>query len=126
MSDASDNVSDEPILDRAAIDRLQEWGGTVLVGKMIQLFLDNTGDKMARIQSGISDREFEDSVQGAHSLKSSAGNLGAQRLSRLAARIEASSGTGDAEALAKLLPKILVAYDLTCAELASIAEGLQE
>ena len=126
MSEAGHDVSEDPILDQDAIDRMKEWGGSVLVDKMIRLFLDNTGDKMTRIQSGISDRRFEDSLQGAHSLKSSAGNLGAQRLSRLAARIEASSDTGDVEALVTLLPKILIAYDLTCAELETIAEGLQE
>ena len=126
MDAATTSVTEQPILDPGAIERLQEWGGPPLVQKMIRLFLDNTGEKMAHIQAGIADRSFDKAVRGAHSLKSSAGNLGAQRLSRLAAMIESSSESGDIEVLMSLLPKIVVAYELTCAELETVAGRLAE
>jgi HPt (histidine-containing phosphotransfer) domain-containing protein len=86
-----------PILDPRVLDRLREWGGPELLGRMIELFLELGPDRLASLRAGLEEGDF-DAVGGvAHSLKSSAGNLGAERLRVASARLEEVANTGDRE-----------------------------
>ncbi len=90
MSDVS------PPMDPAAVVRLQRLGGDKLVRQMIRLYLENAGERMGQIDAGIpDDGDLDETRRGAHSLKSSAANVGALRVSALAAELEAVSLDGD-------------------------------
>lgn len=74
--------------DETAFGRLRKLGGDDFLAKMIDLFLENTPQRMETIRAGEKDGNLEQIRQAAHSLKSSAGNLGARRLQELSERVE--------------------------------------
>ena len=76
------------VIDPQAQARLQEWGGPELLVQMIRLFLENAPERLEQVRKGIADGSLKDAERGVHSLKSSAANVGAARVSRLAAAME--------------------------------------
>jgi len=86
-----------PILDPNVLDRLREWGGPELLGRMIELFLELGPDRLGSLRTGLAEGDFEAVGRVAHSLKSSAGNLGAERLRAASAGLEELTSEGDRE-----------------------------
>ncbi|TVP73838.1 MAG: Hpt domain-containing protein [Gemmatimonadales bacterium] len=82
------------LLDPAAFVRLREWGGDELLQKMIELFLKNAPQRMEEVRQGMASGDVDAVERGSHSLKSSAGNLGAEALRLGAARVEALAEDG--------------------------------
>lgn len=76
------------MLDPAALERLKDWGGPALAGKMVRLFLDTSPDRVAQVKAAFDGGAVKDAERGAHSLKSSAANLGATRLQEVSATME--------------------------------------
>jgi len=94
------------LMDPEAFVRLREWGGDVLLGKMVALFRENGPQRMEEIERGLEEGNASRVEHGAHALKSSAGNLGAERLRRLCQLVEDAGEGGrvdDARALHPLL-----------------------
>ncbi len=79
------------VLDPAALDRLKEWGGDALLGRMVSLFLELGPERVATLTEALSAGDLEVLERTAHSLKSSSGNVGALRLSADAARLETAA-----------------------------------
>jgi HPt (histidine-containing phosphotransfer) domain-containing protein len=83
-------------LDFAVLDRLVEWGGEPLRDRIVDLFLEHAPARLSDLRKGLSGIEVEPEAselmelaeRSSHSLKSSAANLGAERVRRIAARIE--------------------------------------
>jgi len=69
------------------------------------------------VRKGIAYGSLKDAERGVHSLKSSAANVGAALVSRLAAAMEDLAAGGDGAALAQNLPNLE-------AEFAAAREGL--
>ena len=95
-------MTDQPSIDREALERLKEWGGDKLVGQMVRLFLENSVTRMDQIRDGAESGALSEAEKGAHSLKSSAANVGALTVSAVAARLEIATrerDRGDAQAL---------------------------
>ena len=65
-------------LNPAALERLRKWGGDKLAAQMVRLFLDNSGGRMDQIRGGVAAEDPDEAEKGAHSLKSSAANVGAE------------------------------------------------
>ena len=117
-------MSEPLVIDPAALTRLREWGGEKLLSQMIRLFLDNAPTRMEQIRSGArQDGDVGEAEQGAHSLKSSAANLGAEELRSLAAAMESRASDGDVEAVGGLLPLLEDAYTRAREALESIVGG---
>ncbi len=114
-------------IDRSALDRLTEWGGDKLLRQMLRLFLENAPERLQQIEQGLAPGgALEEAHRGAHSLKSSAGNVGAMSLSEKAAALEASTKQGDAEASQSLFAELKVLWNAVEAELSQVLEGLPE
>ncbi|MEX2467717.1 MAG: Hpt domain-containing protein [Gemmatimonadota bacterium] len=111
-------------IDPQALERLREWGGDKLVGQMIRLFISNAGQRMDQIRTGVSEDQIRDAEMGAHSLKSSAANLGAERVRELAATIELAASDGDMVPIRECLPELEVAFTAAVSELESIEQGM--
>jgi HPt (histidine-containing phosphotransfer) domain-containing protein len=95
-------MDDTPAVDPAALDRLHGLGGDKLVSQMVRLYLENASERLRQIDSGLApDGDVSEAASGAHSLKSSAANVGATRVSALSAAMEAVAARGDP---APLLP----------------------
>ena len=70
-------------INMAAIDSLRELderGSMELVTQLVSLFLKSADDKLARVTSAAAEGNAKVLLQAAHSLKSSAANLGAEAL----------------------------------------------
>jgi HPt (histidine-containing phosphotransfer) domain-containing protein len=119
-------MSDQPVVDTEALDRLREWGGDKLLNQMVRLFLENSSGRMDQIRAGVSGSDPAEAERGSHSLKSSAANVGLGDVRRFASEIEAAAQGGDIGAVAELLPGLEEAYAAACAALASIVEGAPE
>lgn len=118
-------MTDRPVVEPTALDRLKEWGGDELLTKLIDIFLTHTPERMRQIREGVESKDARTSEAGAHSLKSSAGNVGASRLQRMAERAEAEAEAGDLEGVRDLLPGLEEAYEEARTELRRIREGLE-
>lgn len=100
-------MSDGPlILDPTGIQRLRGWGGDELVGRMIELFFQNAPDRFREIGEGLEGAELGRVEGGAHSLKSSAANLGAEALRDVCQRLEIIAENGTVEEARSLRPEL--------------------
>ncbi|MEQ9397844.1 MAG: Hpt domain-containing protein [Longimicrobiales bacterium] len=118
-------MTESNALDPAALERLREWGGDKLVGQMIRLFLENSQERMTQIRAGV-DGDLDEAERGAHSLKSSAANVGAQSVRTIAAEMERVCGEQDAEAFLVLVPPLEEAYAAACAALQDVEKDTAE
>lgn len=114
------------VLDSEAIDRLRDWGGERLLGQMIRLFLENSADRMDQIRTGLNGADLVEAGRGAHSLKSSAANVGAQRVREIASEMERLCNDGRREEFLTLVPELERAYASASEALAAIERDLTE
>lgn len=119
-------MTDTQIIDPQALERLKEWGGDKLAGQMVRLFLKNSGARMDQIRKGADEGELEVAERGAHSLKSSAANIGAETLRTLATRVESASLERDLDTMREIMPELETAYAAVMDELANIEKGMQD
>lgn len=84
-----------PAVDEAALVRLKEWGGDGLVSQLIELFVTTLPERVALIRTAMTGGSLAEGARGAHSLRSTSKNLGAERLSELSAEVERALNQGD-------------------------------
>ncbi|MFO0863423.1 MAG: Hpt domain-containing protein [Gemmataceae bacterium] len=95
-----------PTVDLVALQRLQRIGGVKLVGEMIDLMLVEGPRRVQAASAGDQAGSAREVALAVHSLKSSAGNLGALALQDLAQQIEvlaAANRLSECEGLLKRL-----------------------
>ena len=119
-------MDEKSVIDAEALDRLKEWGGDKLLTQMVRLFLDNSAKRMDQIRTGVETSDGAESEKGSHSLKSSAANVGALEVRRIAAEIEAAAVKGDSDSVRDMLPGLEEAYAEARAALETIVEGNPE
>jgi len=117
-------MTDPEILNANSLDRLREWGGEKLLAQMIRLFLENAPTRMEQIRAGANGPDVGEAEKGAHSLKSSSANVGAERVKELCADMERAAATGDAPTVTSLLPSLEEAFSQAIAALESVERGL--
>jgi HPt (histidine-containing phosphotransfer) domain-containing protein len=98
------------VLDSASLDRLRKLGGDDLIARMIDLFLGYAEPKVALARESLAAGQLEEAGRAAHSLKSSAANLGAHELQDLAGRMELAAMNNDAASADALLPNLEIAF----------------
>lgn len=103
-------MAETEVIDPQALERLREWGGDKLAAQMVRLFLKNSGTRMDQIRQGIGAGDVDEAERGAHSLKSSAANIGAERLRTLATQVEAAALDQHLDRMSDILPEIEDAY----------------
>ncbi|MCI2262257.1 ATP-binding protein [Xanthomonas indica] len=100
-----------PVLDIAVLDELREVIGSASVAQIVELFLADAPLLIQRLEQAAATAESDALREAAHTLKSSAANLGALALSAAALRIESGVRTGT-------LDRPVVAVALVIAEFA--------
>jgi HPt (histidine-containing phosphotransfer) domain-containing protein len=103
-------MSEPSNLDPAALQRLQRFGDSAFVCKMINLFLDYAGQKIAEARAEHTAGNLAAVERAVHPIKSSAGNVGARRIQELALQIEEHAREGKAEAVADELSELEQAF----------------
>jgi len=99
-------MTTEPTLDPEALERLRTLGGPTLLAKMIDLFLENTPKRLAAAGAGESSGNWYEVERAAHSLKSSAANLGLTGLQSLAREVEEFAERRQADRVGPLLREL--------------------
>ena len=119
-------MNDSEIIDPQAQARLKEWGGAKLLTQMIRLFLENAPNRMDQVRKGLSENNVREAERGVHSLKSSAANVGAMRVSRLAAQMEDLAARGELASVAGHLRNLETEFAAAQQRLADILEASPE
>jgi two-component system, sensor histidine kinase and response regulator len=113
-----------PVLDETQMQKLREWGGEDLQRRIVGLFLAHAGERVRQIREGLSTQDGKLAETGAHTLKSSAGNVGARRLQQLASDAEAMAETGELGELQGLFPSLEREFRSACEALRAVMEDL--
>ncbi len=79
-------------LDEAHIAKLRALGGDAFVKNLWKMFVEQTTRRIAELREAMTAGDRDGVVRAAHSIKSSAGNIGAGRLRELAERVELGGG----------------------------------
>lgn len=119
-------MNDLPLVDPAQMERLKEWGGVGLQRKMIDLFLIHAQVRIDQIREGLSTGSPEKAETGAHTLKSSAGNVGVHRLQQLAQEAEDLAESGDMGKLEALFPSLEEEFRNACEALRQTLAEVEE
>ncbi len=88
----------EPALDAgvlAGLRELQDEGDPDILAELAGIFLEDTPGRLAGIRASLEADDAPGVERDAHTLKGSAGNMGATRMSRLAAALQDAGSSGD-------------------------------
>jgi two-component system sensor histidine kinase/response regulator len=96
-------------LEEAAIDRLRRLGGDEFAGNMINLFLEYSQTKLVDAQKASQAEDCAGVAKAAHPIKSSAGNVGANRVQELAASLEEAATAQQLGEMDRLLGQLAAA-----------------
>ncbi len=115
-----DNTSEK--LQSLNRDSLQErlMGDKELIVEVLKVFLDDAPKQLADMKDALPEKNMEKLRDAAHSLKGSAGNIGAERLHSVARQIEKTSGNGDAQKTGALLAELMASFEEAKAEIEKI------
>lgn len=109
MRESSD--TGDKILSEAAITQLRELGdGDDLLIEIIGLFNGETPKRLDAMASAVASDNCEELARIAHSLKSSAANIGAVKLHAVCIEIESTSRGGGMDGMAKAVATARVEY----------------
>ena len=98
-------------LDMSALSRLQRIGKDALVAELITLFFKQVPEWVKTIDQEHLTGDLAKARLAAHSLKSSAANLGVITVRDLAFQIEQLAVTGNRQAITPLVEKLRGAYE---------------
>jgi HPt (histidine-containing phosphotransfer) domain-containing protein len=104
-------------IDPAALERLCRLGGDEFAARMIDLFGSFGAQKIGDARSALEVANRPEVVKAMHSMKSSAGNVGAVEVQDLAARIEHLAAQSQCESLEKLMEELELSFKRTKLEL---------
>lgn len=111
------------VVDDEVLQRLRDLGGQSLVRRLVALFEENVPARLEAAQSGLAAGDLAAVEQAVHSMKSSAGNVGAYELMDLAEAAEVEAEQGRGQRLPDLLVQIEAALTAIRARLATEMES---
>jgi HPt (histidine-containing phosphotransfer) domain-containing protein len=92
---------------------------------MIEIFLETTPERMDQVRCGVRDGDPKTAEIGAHTLKSSAANLGAVHLRRVAEEAEDLASSNNLEALRARVPVLEATLGAAQEALRHLLDGMQ-
>lgn len=109
-----------PVLDDEAIRRLLRIGGADLLQRLAAVYLEQGPARLQALADGVDAGDADAVRRAAHTLKSTAGNVGARRLQQSAERAEELAAAGRIDAA--LAQAILREYEESAAALRRAVE----
>ncbi len=107
-------------LDEQVIERLKKLGGDGFLAELLDLFAENAPAKLQEALDADKRGDLTQMERAVHSLKSSAGNLGAFQLMELCNRIETLAAEGQAGQTSPLVSELQAAYERVDSRLKAI------
>lgn len=123
MSRAMPDPAADPVLDPSMLANLRRIGGPAGLTRFIDTFLDYAPARLAAAEDAIRSGDLAAAAAVAHGLISSAGQLGAARLSAISREVEALASAGDLTAVAARSSAWRQAFDAAVAALKSNRTG---
>lgn len=111
-------------LDPAAFERLRRIGGDKLLREMLDLFLKHAPERVEAAVTAAAAGNLPAVGHAAHSLKSSAANVGATALQELAGRLEKLSEGGSPQEVDALARDLAATFALVRGKLEEQRKGL--
>lgn len=93
----------DPAGNPAALERLHRWGGDALRTQIVEVFLARAPDQIAAALQAAQSGDADGVRRVVHTLKSSAGQLGAVSMQRLCHDAERRAEAGEVESLTPLV-----------------------
>ena len=106
-------MAPDPALNPAVIETLRQLtppGEPDVLAEILQLFIDEVPKKIRALQAAVGEADAELAGRHAHSLKGSAGNIGADALLDVSTRIDHLAKNGDLTRVAPLLAALTEEY----------------
>ncbi len=124
MNNQANNSTASIDIDPLFLRRLQELGGDKLATELVDMYLIRGAQLLETISDGIDDQKFSEIKNAAHSLISSAGNLGGKKISNLSKLMENAALEEQIDGMPDLLSELLTAQDVFQKYLKGALEGL--
>ena len=99
-------MSDAAVLDPAVIDSLRKLtppGEPDVLSEVLRMFLQEGPPRMERLRNALAAGHIQEVHRAAHSLKGSAGNIGAQAMFAVCKALDDLGRTGDLAGAAALV-----------------------
>ena len=107
----------ESLLDMEALSRPKRIGGTKLVRRMIGLFMQHAGKHVESLRTTRGCASHSQVKMVAHSLRTSAGILGAHRLLQVATDTESAATNDETKRVRVLTAELCSEFDRTAKHL---------
>ena len=105
-----DSNSSLSVMNPRSLERLHTLGGTKLVRDVIQIFLTHVPARIESARLSLQSGDLKGVERAIHSVKSSAGNVGAETLGELSGRIEQLAEELKGESIGGLLLELESAF----------------
>ena len=116
-------MSEGNFFNEAALARLHRLGGDKLVCKIIEIFLRNAPQRLEAALRGENNGDLKTIERAVHSLRSSAANVGAVTLQKLAGQIEELAEDGEWTSIPERLRELETVYYRVAARLKNEMKG---
>ena len=103
-----------PVLDPAVLASLRKLtppGEPDVLTEVLKLFLEEAPPRIERLRNGWASGNIEEVARSAHSMKGSAGNIGAKRLYAVCSQLDEKGKSGDLSAVAPLVDALVAEFD---------------
>jgi len=113
-------MSEDPVLDQAvtsALRTLTPPGEPDVLAEVLNLFLAEVPPRMTRLRNAWAAGNIEEVQRAAHSLKGSAGNIGARRLYVVCSQLDERARLGDVAGATPLIGALGVEFGKVEAEI---------
>ncbi|WP_445370575.1 response regulator [Methylomonas sp. HW2-6] len=107
--------------DSAELRSLRQIGGDQLVAEVLRLFRENAAQQISAIAFAIEHQQSAEVRQAAHSLKSTAANIGANHLAELARNVEHAARDNTLEFDSRIAESLQTAYKTIVQQLPATA-----
>jgi HPt (histidine-containing phosphotransfer) domain-containing protein len=115
---------DAPLfIDPAAVARLQRIGGVKLARNLITMYLELGPARIDALRKAVAAADAGGVERASHTLKSTAGNLGAVQLQQTAQQLETMAAAGSIDD--DVVRQLETQYEQTVAALTQILEELE-
>ena len=110
-------MDDLPLQDETVLEALLRYGPPSFLGRLIEVYLETTGPHVDSAENSAAAGDWSALVFAAHSLKSSAGNLGLPRMLDTVKKLELAARTNDAKEAMPLVECLRKTWTDSCAAL---------
>ena len=112
-----------PLLDLPRLALLEQMLEADGLHGLLGMFLDNTAERIEQVGRAFAAEDLDALGVMAHTIKSTAGNIGAARVSALASALDDSCKAGERDGVRRLVPELLTASEGTAVEIAAWLEA---